>query len=236
MSEPRRIINVFQPSLQREELDAVASVFESNWIGKGAVTASLEAAFAVYLRADRTLVRSVNCCTEGLFQSMALLGVGQGDEVVLPSISYVGAAHAVVAAGATPIFCDVDPRTLNATAAHIAEKITPLTRAALVLHYGGLPCEMDAVCSLLQGKGIPLIEDSACSVASSYRGKSCGTFGDVGLWSFGPVKIVSTGDGGMIYCRDAGMAERAERLLNLGLRACQTITDFCVLGAAGWIV
>lgn len=217
MDEPRRLINVFQPSLQREELDAVASVFQSNWIGKGAVTASFEAAFAAYLRADRTLVRSINCCTEGLFQSMALLGVGQGDEVILPSISYVGAANAIAAAGATPIFCDVDPRTLNATAECIAEKMTTRTRAALVLHYGGLPCEMDAVCSLLQGEGISLIEDSACSVASSYKGKACGTFGDIGLWSFGPVKVVSTGDGGMIYCRDAGMAERAERLLYLGL-------------------
>ena len=217
MSEPRRILNVFQPSLQREELDAVASVFESNWIGKGEVTARFEAAFAASLRVDRTLVRSISCCTEGLFQSMTLLGAGPGDEVVLPSISYVGAANAIAAAGATPMFCDVDPRTLNATAECIAEKMTPRTRAALVLHYGGLPCDMDSVCSLLQAKGIPLIEDSACSVASSYMGKACGTFGDIGLWSFDSMKVVSTGDGGMIYCRDARMAERAERLLYLGL-------------------
>ena len=231
MSEPRRILNVFQPSLQREELDAVASVFESNWIGKGEVTARFEAAFAASLRVDRTLVRSISCCTEGLFQSMTLLGAGPGDEVVLPSISYVGAANAIAAAGATPMFCDVDPRTLNATAECIAEKMTPRTRAALVLHYGGLPCDMDSVCSLLQAKGIPLIEDSACSVASSYMGKACGTFGDIGLWSFDSMKVVSTGDGGMIYCRDARMAERAERLLYLGLT---TATGFSSKARERW--
>lgn len=222
---------MFQPSIQREELDAVAQVFESNWIGKGAVTDRFEAAFAGYLRVDRARVRSINCCTEGLFQSMALLGAGQGDEVILPSISYVGAANAIAAAGATPIFCDVDPRTLNATAESIAEKLTPRTRAALVLHYGGLPCEMDAIGSLLHGKGIRFIEDSACSIASSYRDRACGTFGDIGLWSFGPVKIVSTGDGGMIYCRDAEMAERAERLLYLGLA---TATGYASEASTRW--
>jgi dTDP-4-amino-4,6-dideoxygalactose transaminase len=228
---PRRTINVFQPSLQREELDAVARVFESNWIGKGAVTARFEAAFAGYLRVDRAQLRSINCCTEGLFQSMALLGAGPGDEVILPSVSYVGAANAIAAAGATPIFCDVDPRTLNATAESIAEKMTPRTRAALVLHYGGLPCDMDTIGSLLQSKGIPLVEDSACSIASLYKDKACGTFGDIGLWSFDPVKIVSTGDGGMIYCRDAGLAERAERLLHLGLA---TATGFSNQARERW--
>jgi aminotransferase len=111
--------------------------------------------------------------------------VRPADEVVLPSISYVGAANAVAAAGARPVFCDVDPRTLNATAESIAAKITSRTRAVLILHYGGLPCEMDAICSLAERTGIALIEDSACSVASTYRGKACGTLGDIGVWSSG---------------------------------------------------
>jgi dTDP-4-amino-4,6-dideoxygalactose transaminase len=211
------LINVFQPSLEREELDAVGRVFASNWIGKGAVTDRFETEFARHLQVDRPHVRSLNCCTEGLFQAMPLLGIGPGDEVVLPSISFVGAGHAVMAAGATPVFCDVDPRTLNATAETIAEKVTPRTRAALVLHYGGLPCDLDAMTALLSNKRIALIEDSACSVASTYRGRRCGTFGDIGLWSFDAVKLLSTGDGGMIYCRDAGLAQHAERLLYLGL-------------------
>ena len=87
------MINVFQPALRAEELDAVSKVFESNWVGKGKVTARFEAEFADHLRVDRTLVRSVSCCTEGLFQAMPLLGVGPADEVILPSISFVGAAN-----------------------------------------------------------------------------------------------------------------------------------------------
>ena len=213
----RPLVQIFQPSLGREELEAVARVFASNWIGKGAVTDRFEAAFADHLDVARSLVRSVSCCTEGLFQSMGLLGVGSGDEVVLPSISYVGAANAILAAGATPVFCDVDPRTLNATADSIAAKLTARSRAVLLLHYGGLPCDMDAICSLVQGRHLLLVEDSACSIASMYRQRACGTFGDIGLWSFDSMKVLSTGDGGMVYCRSAELAERVERLLYLGL-------------------
>jgi aminotransferase len=214
---PVRDINVFQPSLQQEEAEAVARVFASNWLGRGAVTAEFERRFAEHLNVDNALVRSISCCTEGLFQSIALIGAEPGDEVILPSISYVGAANAIAAAGARPIFCDVDPRTLNATAEGIAAGVTSRTRAVLILHYGGLPCEMDAICSLVEDRRLALIEDSACSVASTYRGRACGTFGDIGLWSFDSVKILSTGDGGMIYCRDPRMAEQAERQLYLGL-------------------
>jgi aminotransferase len=213
----RSLINVFQPSLEQDELAAVARVFASNWIGKGSVTDQFESAFARHLGVQPLLMRSMNCCTEGLFLSMPLLGIGAGDEVVLPSISFVGAAHAIAFSGATPVFCDVDPRTLNATAESIAEKITPRTKAALILHYGGLPVDMQAIISLLQASRIALIEDSACSVASTYHGRACGTFGDIGLWSFDAVKLLSTGDGGMIYCKDAGMARRAAQLLYLGL-------------------
>ena len=211
------MINVFQPELGREELDAVARVFASNWIGKGSVTDRFEADFAAHLGVDRMHASTVSCCTEGLFQSMALLGVGRGHEVVLPAISFVGAANAVAAAGATPVFCDVDPRTLNATADSIGDKLSGRTRAVILLHYGGLPCELDPICSLLSERGIALVEDSACSVASTYKGRACGTFGDVGLWSFDSMKIVVTGDGGMIYFRDPAMRERSGPLLHLGL-------------------
>ena len=216
-SPARPLINVFQPSLDREELAAVARVFASNWIGRGPITDQFETEFARYLRVNRPHVRSLNCCTEGLFQSMTLLGIGAGDEVVLPSISFLGAAHAIVAAGAVPVFCDVDPRTLNPTAEQLADRITARTRAVLILHYGGVPCDMDGICRLVEARRIALIEDSACSVAASYRHRPCGTFGDIGLWSFGPVKIVSTGDGGMIYCRDHEMAAHFDRLAFLGL-------------------
>ena len=211
------MINVFQPALGAEELEAVRLVFESNWPGKGKVTARFEGEFAKHLGVDRELVRSANSCTEGLFLSMALLDVGPGDEVILPSISFVGAANAIVAAGARPVFCDVDRASLNATAAAIESCISPRTKAVMILHYGGVPCDMDAICGVSKPAHLPLIEDSACSVASRFNGQPCGTFGDIGVWSFDSMKELVTGDGGMVWCKSAELANRAERLLYLGL-------------------
>jgi len=211
------VINVFQPSLGAEELAAVGRVFASNWLGKGKLTGRFEAAFAGHLGVRREQLRSANSCSEGLFLSVKLVGAGLGDEVVMPSISFVASANAAVSRGARPVFCDVDPRTLNATAETIAACLTPKTKAVLLLHYGGLPADMDPILELLRPRGIALIEDSACSVASVYRGRACGTMGDIGVWSFDPAKILVTGDGGMVYARDEELASRAERELYLGL-------------------
>ena len=211
------MINVFQPALGEEELDAVRRVFESNWTGKGEITDRFEAAFAQHLGTDRALVRSANSCTEGLFMAMALLGIGPGDEVILPSISFVGAANAIVASGARPVFCDVDGASLNGTACAVEACVSDRTKAVVVLHYGGVPCEIGAIGELAQRRGVFLIEDNACSVASCVGGAACGTFGDVSVWSFDSMKALVTGDGGMVRCRTAELAARAEQLLYLGL-------------------
>ncbi len=211
------MINLFQPALGAEELDAVDEVFQSNWIGKGTVTDRFEGDFAAHLGVDRELVRSVSTCTEALFQSMTLLRIGPGDEVVLPTISHVSAANAVASSGAKPVFCDVDRRTLNTTARFIDEKITAKTKAAIILHYGGFPCEMPDICVLVEQRGIALIEDSACSIASRYEAKACGTFGEIGTWSFDPMKIAVTGDGGMMYCGTRERSEHLEKLIGLGI-------------------
>ena len=157
-------INVFQPSLGAEELEAVRRVFESHWVGKGRCTERFEANFANHLNVPRELLRSTNSCTEGLFQVMALLEIGPDDEVILPSISFVGAANAVMARGARPVFCDVNPRTLNVECHFVEEQITAKTKAVIVLHYGGVPCPLEAIAQLAHRHGIMLIEDSACSV------------------------------------------------------------------------
>jgi aminotransferase len=211
------MINVFQPALGAEELDAVRKVFESNWPGKGKVTDQFETEFARHLGTDRELVRSANSCTEGLFLAMALLGIGPGDEVILPSISFVGAANAIMASGAQPVFCDVDRASLNCTAAAIESCISGRTKAVLILHYGGVPCDMEATCELLTRRRLLLIEDNACSVASSFCGKVCGSFGDISVWSFDSMKALVTGDGGMIWCRTPELATQAEQLLYLGI-------------------
>jgi len=225
------MINVFQPALGAEELSAVRQVFDSNWVGKGAKTDQFESHFAEHIGVERALVQSVSCCTEGLFQSMTLLDIGLGDEVILPTISFVGAANAIVSCGAKPVFCDVDKSTLNPTARHIEEKITPKTKAVIILHYGGVPCQMAQICDLVKQFNIALIEDSACSVASRVAGQACGTVGDIGLWSFDAMKILVTGDGGMIYCPNAELVQRAEELLFLGL---QTKSGFKSIARTRW--
>lgn len=210
------MINLDQPSLGAEELEAVRRVFASNWLGKGKLTAQFEEEFANHLCVPREHLRSSNSCSEGLFLSVKLVGIGPGDEVVMPSISFVASANAAVERGAKPVFCDVNGRTLNATAEAIEAVLTPRTKAVMLIHYGGLPADMDPILELLRPRGIQIIEDSACSVASLYKGRACGTMGDIGVWSFDPAKILVTGDGGMVFCADLEMARRAELELNLG--------------------
>jgi aminotransferase len=225
------MIHVFQPSLGAEELEAVRQVFQSNWLGKGRLTEAFEEAFAAHLGVPREHLRSANSCSEGLFLSLKLIGAGPGDEIVMPSISFVASANAAVERGARPVFCDVDPRTLNATAETIAAVLSPRTRAVLLIHYGGRPVDMDPILDLLRPRGIHVIEDSACSVASAYKGRACGTLGDIGVWSFDPAKVLVTGDGGMVYARDLEMARRAERELYLGLGSRSGFTN---AAAARW--
>ncbi len=131
------MINVFQPSLGKEELDALEKVFESNWLGRGKKVVEFEEKYAEHIKSSKDLVLTTTCCSEGLFSSMHLLDIKPGDEVILPTISFIGAGNAVCAHGAKMVLCDVDPRTLNARAEDIEKVITPKTKALLLLHYGG---------------------------------------------------------------------------------------------------
>lgn len=218
------MINIFQPSLGDEELAAVHAVFASNWLGHGPRTKSFEEQFAAYLGVGPHHVVFINSGTAGLFLATELLGLGPGDEVVLPSISFVAAANAVAATGAHPVFCDVDRRTLNPSVADVEQALTPRTKAVLLLHYGGYPGEIVAIARFLQRRGVPLIEDAACAVASAVAGTACGTLGDIAMWSFDAMKILVTGDGGMLYVRDPQLAQRARRLAYHGLEKASGFT------------
>src|SRR6266481_98322 len=128
------MINIFQPCLGTEEIAALSAVFASNWIGKGNATLEFEKGFATSLRADPGLFASTTCCTEGLFLATELFGVGPGDEVIVPSCSFVAVGSAVVASGAQLVFCDVDPRTMNVTVEQISARLTPSTKAVYITH------------------------------------------------------------------------------------------------------
>lgn len=211
------MINVFQPSFGDEELAAVREVLESRWVGHGPRVEDFEKAFARHLGVDTQKVVSADTCTSAAFTVMELLGLAPGDEVVMPSIGFVGIANAVAARGATNIFCDVDPRSLNPRARDVEKALTPNTRAVVVLHYGGAPGDVAEIARLCGERGIALVEDAANAQASRVGGQACGTFGDFGFWSFDHGKIAVAVDGGMLYARAPEEAERAAERLYLGM-------------------
>ncbi|WP_206351847.1 DegT/DnrJ/EryC1/StrS family aminotransferase [Streptomyces verrucosisporus] len=211
------MINVVQPALGERELDAVREVFESNWVGRGARTDQFETALAGHLGVGREHITSTNSCTSATFIAMELLGVGPGDEVVLPTVSFVGVGNAIAAHGARPVFCDVDEATLNPNAADIEAVLTERTKAVVILHYGGYPGSVAEIAELCRDRGVRLVEDAALAIASTAGGRACGTFGDMGVWSFDHAKILVTVDGGMLYVRDPELAARAAKIAYFGL-------------------
>lgn len=213
------MIQVFQPTLGEEELKSLEKVFKSNWIGKGKLVDEFERKFAEHLGSTPNRVLSTNCCSEGLFSSMPLCDIGKDDEVILPTISFVGAGNAVCANGSKLVLCDVDSRTLNARAEDIEKVITKKSKAILLLHFGGIPCDMDSIMSLAKAYNLKVIEDCAAGVCSSYKGKALGTFGDMGMWSFDAMKILVCGDGACLHFNDPELREKAEKLLYFGLQA-----------------
>lgn len=211
------MINSFQPSLGDAELEAVREVFASAWIGRGARVDGFEQHFARHLGVGREHVTSTNSCTEAMFTAMELLGVGPGDEVVIPTIGFVGAANAVASRGARPVFCDVDERTLNPSVADVEACLTPATRGVLLIHYAGRPGAVAEIAALCRELGLWLVEDAANAQSSWVDGRACGTFGDLGMWSFDWGKTAVALDGAVIHARDPELAERARKVSYLGL-------------------
>ncbi len=208
-----------QPSLGEEELNAIKKVFDSNWLGKGRLVAEFEKMYADHIGTTVDHVISTNCCSEGLFSSMHLCGIEPGDEVIVPTTSFVGAGNAVCANGSKLVLCDVDPRTLNARLEDIEKAVTSKTKAILLLHYGGVPCDMDPIMDFANSEGIKVIEDCAAGVWSKYKGRALGTDGDMAMWSFDAMKILVCGDGAMLYFKDPEVREKADKWLYFGLEA-----------------
>ncbi|WP_433873665.1 DegT/DnrJ/EryC1/StrS family aminotransferase [Saccharopolyspora sp. CA-218241] len=208
---------MFQPSLGDEELAAVREVFETSWVGKGTRVQRFEQEFAEHLGVGAEHVTTMNSCTEAAYLGLEMAGVDGDCDVVLPTVSFVGIANAAAAHGARLVFCDVDPRTLNPTVEDVEAALTPKTRAVIVMHYGGYPGDIAEIARLCRDRGIFLVEDAACSVASRADGTACGVFGDFGAWSFDHGKIAVTVDGGMFYARDPEHVARAAKRAYFGM-------------------
>jgi dTDP-4-amino-4,6-dideoxygalactose transaminase len=208
-----RNIAISLPSTGDDEWNAVREPLLSGWLTQGPKVAEFEKKFASYHGANHAL--ATTSCTTGLHLMLAALGIGPGDEVIVPAFTWVSTANVVLYCGATPVFADIDPHTFNINPDDIAHRVTSRTKAVMVVHLFGLCADMDAVRSAVPSH-IPILEDCACAAGATYKGKYAGTLGLAGAFSFHPRKSITTGEGGMVTTNDTAYAEICDQLRNHG--------------------
>jgi perosamine synthetase len=199
-----------RPYLTGAEGAAVAEVIASGWLSQGPRVREFEQAFAKRVGAPDAV--ATTSCTTALHLALHAIGIGPGDEVIVPSLSFIATANAVWECGARPVFADIDPLTYNLDPDSAEEAITPRTRAIMPVHQVGLPADMDRFSRLGDDYGVAIIEDAACAIGASYKGRPIGSLGHLACFSLHPRKVITTGEGGMIAVHDSDLAERMRRL------------------------
>ncbi len=190
-----------EPQIEEDEINEVVATMRSRWLGTGPKVAQFEADFADYRDLDKTKVAALNSGTAALHLSLLASGVGKGDEVIVPAMTFCATINAVIHAGATPVLADVDPVTMNLDPVDVERKISPRTRALLPVHFAGSPCDMDALMEISRQYDLKVIEDCAHAIETEYKGQKVGTFGDFGCFSFYVTKNATTGEGGMVIAK-----------------------------------
>lgn len=210
---PRRNVAISLPATGEDEWQATRDPLMSGWLTQGPKVAAFENAFAQRHAVKHAL--ATTSCTTGLHLILAALGIGPGDEVIVPAFTWVATANVVLYCGATPVFADVRRDTYNIDPEDVARKLTPRTRAVIAVHLFGLCADMDALRQALP-PGVKLIEDAACAAGASLLDTPAGGLGDAAAFSFHPRKSITTGEGGMVTTNDDSVADVANMLRNHG--------------------
>jgi len=207
-------IPVFRPALGAEEIEAVRAAFESGWIGLGPKTREFEERFAEYIGVPRAV--GLNSCSAALHLALKVAGVA-GGEVITTPLTFVATNHAILLNDAKPVFVDVERDTLNIDPHAVERHLRPSTRAVVVVHYAGHPCDLDPILRVAHAHGVPVIEDAAHACGAAYKGRRIGSFGDLCCFSFHAIKNLTTGEGGMLTAADPRHVERVRSLRWLGI-------------------
>ena len=209
-------ISVLEPSMKGNELNYVSECIKTNWISsQGKFVNEFEKVFEDFH--PQTNALAVSNGTVALHLALISLGVGSGDEVIVPNLTFAASANAVIHAGAKPVFCEVDPETWCIDPSEVEKLISPRTKAIMPVHLYGHPCEMDALRSICDKSKLLIIEDSAEALGSEWKGQKVGTFGDAATFSFFGNKTITTGEGGMILFQDSKIAQRARVMRDHGM-------------------
>ena len=194
------------PLIEDDDIEAVVDSLKSNWVTKGPKTAEFEKKFADYIGVKHAI--AFNSCTAGLHTALIAAGVGEGDEVITTPMTFAASANVIIHAGATPVFVDIDPVTMNIDHTRIEEKITPRTRAIIPVHIAGFPCEMDEIMAIASKYNLFVLEDAAHAVHTRYKDKMIGSIGDATAFSFYATKNLMTGEGGMVTTDNDDLADK----------------------------
>jgi perosamine synthetase len=207
-------IRLFRPTFGEAEKQALCDTIDSRWVGRGPRTIAFEERFAEYIGTSHAV--SLNSATAALHLGLLCAEV-EGQEVLTSTMTFVSSTEAILLAGGRPVFCDVEPDTLNISVEDMARKITPTTRAVVITHYGGQACDMAPILALAAEHGLSVIEDAAHGCGGSYRGHMLGSMGTIGCFSFQATKNMTTGDGGMLVTDDESIAQRVRKLRWCGI-------------------
>lgn len=207
-------IPLSSPDITEAEIEAVTAVLRTNSLSLGPRLEEFEDALAAYHRTPHAI--AVSSGTAALHLAIRALGIGEGDEVIVPSFTFIAVANAVCFERATPVFVDIDPVTLNMDSTCVEAAITPRTRAMIIVHTFGVPAQMDALMNIASRHNLAVIEDACEAIGATYNGRLVGSFGDLSTFAFYPNKQITTGEGGAVLTRDAVLAARIRALRNQG--------------------